>query len=91
LKHSRGSHLIEETQRIHVVQDALGHKNIASTSALAGSDPHLLSKTDPGGCSRFFEDRRLHSGQWFSQGPRIQRVSVWSACRRKRSVRSIGV
>jgi len=34
-KHSRGSHLLEETQRIHVVQDALGHKNVASTMIYA--------------------------------------------------------
>ncbi len=31
LKHSRGTHLLEETGKIHVVQDALGHKNIANT------------------------------------------------------------
>jgi site-specific recombinase XerC len=31
LKHSRGSHLLEETGKVHVVQDALGHKNIANT------------------------------------------------------------
>ncbi len=30
-KHSRGSHLLEETGKVHVVQDALGHKNIANT------------------------------------------------------------
>jgi len=35
LKHSRGSHLLEETGKIHVVQDALGHKNIASTMIYA--------------------------------------------------------
>jgi len=35
LKHSRGSHLLEETGKIHVVQDALGHKSIASTMIYA--------------------------------------------------------
>ena len=35
LKHSRGSHLLEETDKIHVVQDALGHKNIANTMIYA--------------------------------------------------------
>ena len=31
LKHSRGTHLLDETGKILVVQDALGHKNIANT------------------------------------------------------------
>jgi len=31
LKHSRGMHLLEETDALHVVQDALGHVNIANT------------------------------------------------------------
>jgi len=31
LKHSRGSHLLEECGKVHVVQDALGHVNIGST------------------------------------------------------------
>ena len=35
LKQSRGSHLLEETGKIHVVQDALGHKSIASTMIYA--------------------------------------------------------
>ena len=35
LKHSRGTHLLEETGKAHVVQDALGHKNIANTMIYA--------------------------------------------------------
>ncbi len=35
LKHSRGTHLLEETGKVHVVQDALGHKNIANTMIYA--------------------------------------------------------
>lgn len=31
LKHSRGSHLLEETGKVHVVQDALGHRSISNT------------------------------------------------------------
>ena len=35
MKHSRGTHLLEETGKVHVVQDALGHKNIANTMKYA--------------------------------------------------------
>lgn len=35
LKHSRGTHLLDETDALHVVQDALGHKSITSTSVYA--------------------------------------------------------
>jgi len=35
LKHSRGMHLLEETDALHVVQDALGHVNIANTTKYA--------------------------------------------------------
>lgn len=35
LKHSRGTHLLEETGKLHVVQDGLGHKNIANTTIYA--------------------------------------------------------
>ncbi len=35
LKHSRGSHLLAETGKMHIVQDALGHVNIANTARYA--------------------------------------------------------
>lgn len=36
LKHSRGTHLLAETGKLHVVQDSLGHANIANTTIYAG-------------------------------------------------------
>ena len=33
--HSRGSHLLAETGKMHIVQDALGHVNIANTARYA--------------------------------------------------------
>jgi type 1 fimbriae regulatory protein FimB len=35
IKHSRGNHLLDETGKVHVVQDALGHANIANTMIYA--------------------------------------------------------
>lgn len=35
LKHSRGTHLLDETDAVHVVQDALGHVNIQNTMKYA--------------------------------------------------------
>jgi site-specific recombinase XerD len=35
MKHSRGTHLLAETGKMHVVQDALGHVNIANTAKYA--------------------------------------------------------
>ena len=35
MKHSRGTHLLEECGQVHVVQDALGHKSIANTMKYA--------------------------------------------------------
>jgi site-specific recombinase XerD len=34
-KHSRGNHLLDETGKVHVVQDALGHASIANTMIYA--------------------------------------------------------